>query len=220
MKSTVIIIHLEAGGRPMIFLLDVTSTVILIVSCVLLALALVLFIVHLIRDLGNDIGNEQSEALLKTIKGSLLVHDLMITAEGKQRRIDFVLIHPHGIFIIENNHYEGEIHEPETKIIRMHIFAYGQVKHHIYNPIKENDGHILAIQALLKPIGEYRPHGIVVSRMNEQLFVQANQKVLLVPCPIKTYLATHVIQKLSEAQMKKIYDFLVEAKIKGVVSHD
>ena len=220
MSTVIIINNLEAGGSPVIFLLDVTSTVILILSSVLLTIALALLIVHIIRDIGDDIGNEQSEALLKNIKGSFLVHDLMITAEGKERRIDFILIHPHGVFIIENNHYEGEIHDSGTTIIRMHLFAYAQVKQRIYNPIKENDGHILAIKALLKPVGDYHPHGIVVSRINEQLVVKANQKVLVVPLPIKTYLATHVIQKLSEAEMKKIYDFLVETKIKGIVTHE
>jgi len=204
----------------MIFLLDVTSTVILIISCVLLALAMVLFIIHLIRDISSDVGDDKIEPLLQTITNALIVRDLVVSTQLKQRHIDFVLIHPHGIFIIENNHYEGEIHQSETKIIRMHIFAYGQVKHHIYNPIKENEGHILAVQTLLSPLGIFRPHGIVISHANGQLFVQANQKALLIPCPIKTYIATHIIEKLSKAQMKKIYDLLIEVKIKGLVSRD
>jgi len=132
--------------------------------------------------------------------------------------LDHVVVGPTGIFVIETNTYEGVITGRETKTMWTDVMAYGKVKSHIYNPIRENESHLLAIHELLKPIGDYKLEGIVVFLKNAQLFVQANEKALIKPCSIKAYIANHVVQKLSETQMKKIYDFLVEAKIKGVAT--
>lgn len=202
----------------MITLLNVTSTVILIVASVLLLVALVFFIIHLIKDKASDEGNYMIDTLLQTVKGSLLIHDLTILVDDKEHRIDFIIIHPHGIFVIETNTYEGVITGRETKTMWTDVMAYGKVKSHIYNPIRENESHLAAIHELLKPIGDYKLQGIVVFLKNAQLFVQANDKALIKPCSIKAYIANNVVQKLSETQMKKIYDFLVEAKIKGVTT--
>lgn len=72
---------------------------------------------------------------------------------GKEQttEIDLVYLHETGIYVIESKNYSGWIFGDEKSQKWMQTFPNGQ-KFSFYNPIKQNLGHIKALNALLPSI--------------------------------------------------------------------
>ena len=103
-------------------------------------------------DRGTEAEKDLVLALLKFgIPAGAIFHDLYLKKpNGSFSQIDLVVATKVGIIVFEVKDYSGWLfgngnHNQWTKVL-----AYGQEKYKFYNPIKQNNGHILALQKQLR----------------------------------------------------------------------
>ncbi|RHW30761.1 NERD domain-containing protein [Lysinibacillus yapensis] len=82
---------------------------------------------------------------------------------GKEQttEIDLVYLHETGIYVIESKNYSGWIFGDEKSQKWMQTFPNGQ-KFPFYNPIKQNIGHIKALQNILPSIEKVHYKSLIV----------------------------------------------------------
>jgi len=82
---------------------------------------------------------------------------------GKEQTtgVDLVYIHESGIYVIESKNYSGWIFGDEKSQKWMQTFPNGQ-KYPFYNPIKQNIGHIKALQSILPSIEKEHYKSVIV----------------------------------------------------------
>ena len=93
-------------------------------------------------------GEREVAEVLKKIKGYKLLNDILIKNKDKTTQIDHVLIGKKGIFVIETKDFSGIIKGEEyskewTQVIKGYSNDF-------YNPIRQNYGHIKALENLIK----------------------------------------------------------------------
>ncbi|MDD3795304.1 MAG: nuclease-related domain-containing protein [Lachnospiraceae bacterium] len=77
----------------------------------------------------------------------IVFHDVMLHRENRTSQIDHVVISRYGIFVIETKNYSGYI-RGKDKWEEWIQFA-GRKKYFFRNPVRQNYGHIKALQELL-----------------------------------------------------------------------
>lgn len=88
-------------------------------------------------------------------------HDVYIPkGDGGLTQVDHIVTSPHGLFVIETKHYKGWIFGDEFK--RYWTQVIYKKKSKLYNPIRQNYGHIQALTAYLNHIVEQDIHSIIV----------------------------------------------------------
>ena len=99
-------------------------------------------------------GNKGEKAVIKILKKEKLYHqvlnDLTFINEKSEmsHQIDHVLIHPHGVFVIETKNYYGEI-----SIVSGESFWIKNINgkiERIFNPLKQNKNHARIINKILE----------------------------------------------------------------------
>ena len=115
-------------------------------------------------------GEQLVSSLLETIKEyKYILNDVTFLNKKSEmtHQIDHILIHPHGIFIIETKNYYGKISVPKDE--PFWIKEVNGEKIQIANPLKQNKSHAITVWRLLK--GKYNVIPVVV-------FVQNNAPYL------------------------------------------
>ncbi|WP_410513541.1 nuclease-related domain-containing protein [Paenibacillus sp. BR2-3] len=110
-----------------------------------------------IGELGEHKINIQLDQLPKDCK---YLNDNMIPnpkAKSGYSQIDHVVISPYGLFVIETKNYNGEI-----KGSREDRYWYVNNRFKMFNPLRQNYGHIKALQAIL-PEAIAVPHVSIVT---------------------------------------------------------
>ncbi|HWL12273.1 MAG TPA: nuclease-related domain-containing protein [Ureibacillus sp.] len=136
---------------------------------------------------------------------------------GKEQttEIDLVFLHETGIYVIESKNYSGWIFGDEKSQKWMQTFPNAQ-KFPFYNPIKQNIGHIKALQSLLPSIEQEHYKSIIVfSERCELKKVSYEAKDTSV---IKRYDLTKLMKQqinaspniLEPAYIDRIYNFLAQ----------
>ena len=118
---------------------------------ILIGLIIILAILILKRRKSYIIENQgerEVAEILKNIKGYKLLNDILIKNKGKTTQIDHVLIGKKGIFVIETKDFNGVISGEEySKEWTQNLNGY---INNFYNPIRQNYGHIKALENLTK----------------------------------------------------------------------
>ena len=74
-------------------------------------------------------------------------HDLLLRmADGHTVQIDHMVISRHGVFVLETKLYNCEIYG--TGNDSKWTLMYGKKKHSVQNPVRQNEGHIKALQTI------------------------------------------------------------------------
>lgn len=125
----------------------------------------------------GKVGEVSVAALLSTLPKQeyIILNDIMIKSLTGTSQIDHLVISVYGVFVIETKNYSGWIFGKETD--QYWTQTLGKEKHRFYNPIRQNYGHIKALETLLKPLGRIpfisivafpgdcdlktQPHGVV-----------------------------------------------------------
>ncbi|MFC7686259.1 nuclease-related domain-containing protein [Ureibacillus sp. GCM10028918] len=134
---------------------------------------------------------------------------------GKEQttEVDLVFIHETGIYVIESKNYSGWIYGDEKSQKWMQTFPNGQ-KYPFYNPIKQNIGHIKALQALLPSVEkEHYKSVIVFSERCElkKVSYEAKDTYVLKRYDLAKFMnkQIEVLPKILEPHyIDRIYDFL------------
>ncbi|MGE7664597.1 nuclease-related domain-containing protein [Ureibacillus composti] len=90
---------------------------------------------------------------LSTLPGyhKVLFNIYLPNGKGQTTEIDVVFLHETGVYVIESKNYSGWIFGNEKDMNWMQTFPNGK-KYPFYNPIKQNAGHIRALQSILPSI--------------------------------------------------------------------
>ena len=101
---------------------------------------------------GNK-GEEKVSSTLKKIKKEHYVFNNVSFVNEKSEmthQIDHILVHPHGVFVIETKNYYGEIIADTGEGYWVKIIK-GK-KEIIHNPLRQNKSHVRIVKKLLKDV--------------------------------------------------------------------
>lgn len=115
---------------------------------VILILFILIMTVILIRKTKSkqnlNIGEKEVNQVLSKLSGYKLLSDIMIKREIGTSQIDHILIGKKGIFVIETKDYSGSIYGEQYS--KYWIQMINRNKNQFYNPIRQNYGHIKALE--------------------------------------------------------------------------
>ncbi|MCL2735660.1 MAG: NERD domain-containing protein [Propionibacteriaceae bacterium] len=83
-------------------------------------------------------------------------------ADGTTSEIDLVFIHQSGVYVIESKNYSGAVYGSRDDRQWTVVLAGGRRKERLYNPLRQNQGHITALSAFLPWLDPSIIHSIVV----------------------------------------------------------
>lgn len=175
-----------------------------------------------IGELGEHKINIQLDQLPKDCK---FLSDLLlpnIKSRTGYSQIDHVVISPYCVFVIETKNYNGEIKGGRTD----QQWSVSN-RYKMYNPLKQNYGHIKAIENLLKDVATVKYISMISFTMRCRFSIDPELRKIqsdeLVVYDVE--LSEYISRKLtilktvnpepviSAAQIQTIYDHLVQANI-------
>lgn len=97
----------------------------------------------------GEIGEYQIAQILNTLPREYQVfNDIYLSNNDMTTQIDHIVVSIYGIFVIETKNYKGQIYGNNNSEYWTENF-YGKA-YKFYNPIKQNQSHIKALQKLLR----------------------------------------------------------------------
>lgn len=180
---------------------------------VILGILIVISIVLGLPSVKGKIGEGSVNLLLNRLDKEkyLVLNDVYIPkADGKTAQIDHIVISPFGIFVIETKNYRGWITGGETS--QYWTQTIYQKKEKLYNPIKQNSGHIKALKALLQGFPDVPYLSIVSFSSRADLKVKVTSHVIYTPQILKT-IKKYEKEVIPSENVKKIYEQIANANI-------
>ena len=119
-------------------------------------------LLHVVSNKGL-FGEYLSNFSLNSVQGSskTLYNIYLPMRNGKPTEIDLVFIHETGIYVIESKNYSAWIYGNGDHKDWTQVFPNGK-KYPFYNPIKQNETHIRALQHVLRNISTKAYTNLVV----------------------------------------------------------
>lgn len=159
-------------------------------------------------------GEKAVSTFLSTLDSTqyLIINDLLIQAGSKTAQIDHVVVSNYGIFVIETKNYKGWILGNEYDDYWTQVIY--KRRERLYNPIKQNSGHIRALADVLKEFPNLKFISIVAFTTKSDLKVKTTIDVVYttqIAFTIKKY--TEIC--LSDEIKTQIHSKLVNSNIKG-----
>ncbi|OEH84139.1 NERD nuclease [Desulfuribacillus stibiiarsenatis] len=105
-----------------------------------------------------------------------IINDIMIEVNGKTSQIDHVIVSNYGIFVIETKNYKGWILGEERSEYWTQVIY--KRKERLYNPIRQNYGHIQALKGILEAYSNVVFIPIVVFSVNSNLKIKTTSEVV------------------------------------------
>lgn len=139
----------------------------------------------------------------------IILNNIMLKTEKGTTQIDHIVVSIYGIFVIETKNYKGIITGTEfgdkwTKNM------YGK-KYYFYNPLKQNYGHVKALEKLLG-IEEIMFIPIVVFSVSSQINVKVS-KPIIYTSQLKKTILSYSHTKYTELQIKQIAGRILSANV-------
>jgi hypothetical protein len=102
----------------------------------------------------GKVGEAAVKKNLKTLSPEeyIHIHDIMIPSRDGTTQIDHVVVSPYGIFVVETKNYEGWIYGSENSKYWTQVLNKNS-KHKFFNPLRQNYGHVKALEQLLGVTG-------------------------------------------------------------------
>ena len=158
----------------------------------------------------GKIGESKVNKTLRKIPGCFdVLADITLIneASGLSHQIDHVLLHPHGVFVIETKNYAGVV-SVEDDGQRWRKSLRGKVIP-IASPLRQNKSHVKAVGKLLRGIA--KPVGVVVFASNNAPYLPDENVINLEDLPL--FVESYPYEKeLSQASLEKIRALLLHAK--------
>ena len=158
-------------------------------------------------------GDKGEKAVIKILKKEKsyhrIVNDAIFLTEKSEmtHQIDHILIHPHGVFVIETKNYYGDIISNTGDSFWLKIIK-GQASK-ISNPLIQNKSHAITLWRILK--GEYNVIPVVVFVQNNAPYLGDENVINLddLLLFIESYPYEHKYQKKT---LDKIYKMILYDK--------
>lgn len=142
-----------------------------------------------------------------------LINNLMLQIGGKTTQIDHVVVSNYGIFVIESKNYKGWIIGNEYDDYWKQVIYKRKEK--LYNPIRQNYGHIKVLQQVLSQYPQINFISIVAFTTRATLKVNTKTHVtytLRLPKIIKQYTEERISDDIKEQIYAKLISLNVDSK--------
>lgn len=144
-------------------------------------------------------GEEKMRAILARLSPNqfLLRFNLHLPVHGKSTEVDAVVFSRFGIFVIEGKDWSGDVYGEQDD--KFWTVRYSGGKHDKVNPLRQNDRHITALQAVTGlPRGAF--HSLVVFTDNAKFKDVLPDNVIHLD-ELKSYIASRREEILSEGDV-------------------
>ncbi|WP_368293092.1 NERD domain-containing protein [Dehalobacter sp. TBBPA1] len=140
-----------------------------------------------------------------------VINDLMLNHSGKTSQIDHVIVSNFGVFVIETKNYKGWIVGDD------HAEYWTQViykrKEKLYNPLRQNYGHIQALKENLHEYDSINYIPIVVFSVKADLKVKTKENLIYSVKLLKT-IKKYSTETINNEQVEAIYNRLLALNLK------
>lgn len=141
-----------------------------------------------------------------------VINNLMLEVEGKTSQIDHVVISNYGIFVIETKNYKGWILGDEYSDYWTQVIYKRKEK--LYNPIKQNYGHVKALRECLKEYNNVPMHPIVVFTTKADLKIDVTSDVAYTVNLLRT-IRKYQSECVSDDLRDKIFNYMTSTNIQS-----
>ncbi|MDT8718757.1 NERD domain-containing protein [Clostridium sp. 19966] len=179
---------------------------------VFLLVIVVLIISPFIPKIKGYFGEKTVAALLATLNKDeyKIINNIMLMTSRKTHQIDHLVVSDYGIFVIETKNYSGWITGNEQdEYWRQTIYKR---KERLYNPIRQNYGHVMCLKEVLKDFPEINYIPIVIFTTKADLKVTAKSAVIYTVNLIKT-IKKYDTKTIKEDKKNEIYRKLLKLNI-------
>jgi hypothetical protein len=140
-------------------------------------------------------------------------NNIMIKRNKGTSQIDHLVISPQGFFVIETKNYGGWIHGNDDSEYWTRTFYRSKIKFH--NPVRQNWGHICALQEILPEYEKVPCHSVVVFAGNAKLMNVTTKADVIYPDQLLETITSHKGPRhLSSGEMEKIANLLQQSSVK------
>jgi len=160
------------------------------------------------------VGEKTVASILSFLSSSQyeVINNVVLNIHGRTSQIDHIVVSDFGVFVIETKNYKGWIMGGENSEYWTQVLYKRKEK--LYNPIRQNLGHIRALKNSLSEFAHVKYISIIVFSSQAELKVNTTTEVT------DTFKLLEVIRKhteinLSENQKQKIIE-----KINSINSKD
>ena len=158
------------------------------------------------------IGEKSVSSKLKKLDNNKykVINDLMIKNSNRTSQIDHIVISEYGIFVIETKNYKGWIIGNEYDDYWKQVIYKRKEK--LRNPIKQNYGHVKALENYLKNYENIKIIPIVVFTYEATLKVNAKSSVIYTK-DLLNNINSYKDKVISKDNVDKIYSMLSKVNI-------
>lgn len=160
------------------------------------------------RSVRKVIGKTKIEA------NKYIVNNLTFEIESRSVQIDHILLTKAGIFVIETKNYSGRIYGNKYDDYWTQVLAFGRSKHKVYSPIKQNYGHIKALEEV---VGYKDFYTSIICFTSKAEIMNDLVDSIYKPKDLKSILKLDV-ERLTSNELEVIYNKLLELKKNNTVT--
>lgn len=178
-----------------------------------LVLALIIFLLGIFKPkIKGIIGEKTVSVFLSRLDKSKykVINDVMIRHKDKTSQIDHVVVSNYGIFVIETKNYKGWILGNEYSKYWTQVIYKRKEK--LYNPIRQNYGHVQALKENLSEFGGIKFIPIVVFSTQTELKVEVKSEVIYTVKLLRT-IKKYKEETINDESKEAIYNKIVSSNI-------
>ncbi len=139
-----------------------------------------------------------------------VINNIVLNVSDKTIQIDHVVISDYGIFVIETKNYQGWILGNENSYFWTQVIFKRKEK--LYNPIRQNLGHIWALKSCLREFPDIEYKSIIVFPRTAHLKVNTSTDVIYSHQLLKTIKRYSDI-RLTEADKDIIFKKIISLNV-------
>ena len=136
----------------------------------------------------------------------IIFNDFMCEINDRSTQIDHIVVSPYGEFVIETKGYKGWILGGENSEYWTQVIYSNKYK--LYNPIKQNDGHVRFLRQLLKCSTDFPIIPIIVFNNSADLKVHVANHIVINRCELNKVIFRHQDIVLNPDQVEMVVDTL------------
>lgn len=138
--------------------------------------------------------------------------------DGGSSQIDHIVVSHSGVFVVETKNYSGKIYGSENSDEWTEYFnwfsrsrwdyGYRSDSYKFYNPVRQNEGHIKALRAYLKGIGDIPFYSIIAFSNEASLKVTVSSADIVSLKNVGKAIMYRDVENLTDAQVYYIIERL------------
>jgi Nuclease-related domain/Topoisomerase DNA binding C4 zinc finger len=141
-----------------------------------------------------------------------ILNNVVLEREGRTSQIDHLVISDFGVFVIETKNYKGWILGSENSEYWTQVLFKRKEK--LYNPIRQNNGHILSLKKCLAEFKNVNYISIIVFSSSAEIKVKTETDITY-PLRLLKVIRKYSAVTLSENEKQNIFDKVQADNVSG-----